>query len=273
MKNRSPCSMLFLFGMACLFSCQSSEEWVFEKEISLKNITPIGLVATNQNLWISDVANSRIVKTDLEGKVIEEYSDIERPMHIALHQSRIYVPEYTTDTIKVIADGKTEVLPLDEKPDAPGGIAVSDKIIAVADFYNHRIIVQTADATITFGKEGHNPGELYYPTDVEIHGGKIFVADAYNNRIQVFDLAGNHLQVIGEKDNIQVATGIGIGLNQVFVTDFEGNRLLVYDLNGVLKQILEVGLDKPSDLIILAGQLLVVNYGKNALAVFKLQIK
>ena len=183
MKNRSLSRMVGLLGIAFLSSCQFSEEWVLEKAISLENVKPIGLVGSNQNLWISDVAHNRIVKTDLEGKVIEEYLDIERPMHIALHQSRIYVPEYTTDTIKVIADGKTEVLPLDEKPDAPGGIAVSDKIIAVADFYNHRIIVQTADATITFGKEGHNPEELYYPTDVDIHGGKIFVADAYNNRM------------------------------------------------------------------------------------------
>ncbi len=271
MKNQNLCSMLFLFGIAFVFSCQSSEEWIFEKEILLKHITPIGLVASNQHLWLSDVANNRIIKMDLKGKIIEEYPDFERPMHIALHQSKVYVPEYTTDTIKVIADGKTKILSLGEKPDAPSGIAVSDKVIAIADFYNHRIIVQTSDNTITFGKEGHNPGELYYPTDVEIRSEKIYVADAYNNRVQVFDLTGNHLQIIGEKDDIQVATGIEIGLNQVFVTDFEGDRLLVYDLKGVLKQILKVGLDKPSDLIVLGRQLMVVNYGNSMLTVFKLQ--
>ena len=229
----------------------------------MENITPIGLVATDQYLWISDVANNRIIKTDLKGNIIEEYTGFDRPMHIALHQSKVYVPEYNSDTIKVIADGKTEILSLGEIPDAPSSIAVSDKVIAIADFYNHRILVQTTDTTLTFGKEGHHPGELYYPTDVDIDGGKIYVADAYNKRVQVFDLQGNHLQIIGQKDNLQVAIGVEVAFDQVVITDFEGNRVLVYDLHGNLKQDISGHFDQPVDVVINKTQMLIANYGTN----------
>lgn len=92
-------------------------------------------------------------------------------MHIAIYQSKLYVPEYTTDTLKVFANGKTEALSLSLgiSPDAPSSIAVSDDAIAVADFYNNRIIFQKNNKSIQIGKEGHGQGELYYPTDVELY--------------------------------------------------------------------------------------------------------
>lgn len=269
MKNRSLHRLPILFGIALLFSCSNAEKWVFQKEISLNDISPIGLIATDQHLWLSDVANNRIIKTDLKGKVVESYSGFERPMHIALHQSKIYVPEYTSDTLKVLANGKTRFLSLGEKPDAPASVAVSEKGIAVADFYNGRVLFQTNGKTIIIGKEGHGPGELYYPTDVEIYDGKIYVADAYNNRAQVFDLGGNSLLTIGESDGIQVATGIHLMDQHIFITDFEGNRILRYDLYGNLKQVLHNKLNKPTDVYIHLDKMFVSNYGSNSFLIFK----
>ena len=109
---------------------------------------------------------------------------------------------------------------------------------------------------------------MYYPTDVAIYKGKLFVADAYNNRVQVFDLKGNSLQIIGAKDGIRVATGIGIAHGQIFVTDFEGNRILIYDLRGRLQQVLDKDFIQPTDIAVAGSKLYVVNYGKNSLSVF-----
>ncbi|NIR47929.1 6-bladed beta-propeller, partial [candidate division KSB1 bacterium] len=51
-----------------------------------------------------------------------------------------------------------------------------------------------------FSSEGHEFGQLYYPTDVAVHtDSNILVADAYNHRIQKFSRDGKPLSSWGEK--------------------------------------------------------------------------
>ena len=153
-------------------------------------------------------------------------------MHISFFKGKVYVPEYLNDSIKVISNSKVLPFNLGIKPNAPAGIDVSGSLIAVADFYNHRIIVKDGDSTYTFGKKGHKNGELFYPTDVKIINNKIVVADAYNNRVQVFNREGKFISAIGEKDSIKVATGIDANENKIFVTDSGNDRVLIYNWKG-----------------------------------------
>jgi len=170
-----------------------------------------------------------------------------------------------------LKNGNTGAFKLKEQPDSIGGIAFDSGTIAVADFNNHRIILQQREGVVAFGKEGHGEGKLYYPTDVAFFAGKIYVADAYNNRIQVFDKKGHRLQTIGDKDGINVATGLEVANNQLSVTDFEGNRVLVYDLEGDLLQILSESLHKPTDIAIKENIMYVVNYEGQSIAVYQSQ--
>lgn len=268
--------MAAFFGTLLFFGCADNQKreqtpnWTFKEEIKLAEIAPISVIAESEFLWLSDVDNNRVVKIGFDGKIMEEYPGFQRPMHLAMSHSRVYVPEYTADTIKTISDKRVAVFPLLEQPDAPAGIAVKDETVGIADFYNHRVILQQGDAVSTIGKEGHNAGELYYPTDVEIFDDKIFVADAYNNRVQVFDKKGNSLAIIGDKDGINVATGLTLANAHLFVSDFFGNRVLIYDLGGNLKQILTEGFDKPSDISVFGNELFVANFGNHSLAVYRL---
>ena len=41
-----------------------------------------------------------------------------------------------------------------------------------------------------WGKKGSGPGEFHDPTGIIAHGNQVFVADARNARIQVFDFSG-----------------------------------------------------------------------------------
>ena len=156
-----------------------------------------------------------------------------------------------------------------EKPDAPAGVFVNDSLIAVVDFYNHRIILQDENEVMIIGKEGHNKGELYYPTDVALVNDKIYVADAYNNRVQVFDYNGNVLKVIGNKDKINVATGIEVTDDNIFVTDFEGNRILIYDLNVKLIHIINEHLNKPTEISVSNYTIYVSNYAGSSISVIE----
>lgn len=61
------------------------------------------------------------------------------------------------------------------------------------------LILDTANAKIfelngrmqpvkSLGEFGDKPGQLNHPTDMVVRGGEVFVVDAYNHRVQVFDV-------------------------------------------------------------------------------------
>ena len=271
---------LGLIGLLILISCKESEEesaesdnnkkWKFVREIKIENMSPTGLQLDGEYLWLSDAKNNRVIKTDLDGSIVKEYPDIKRPMHLSIYNSTVYVPEYLTDKIKIINEDEIKEYPLKEIPDAPAGVFVNDSLMAVADFYNHRIILQGREHITLIGKEGHKKGELYYPTDVAIANDKIYVADAYNNRVQIFDYEGNSLQIIGDKDKINVATGIEVTDNNIFVTDFEGSRILIYNLEGNLIKTLKDNFSKPTDIAYSNSAIFISNYGDNTVSVIHL---
>lgn len=265
---------LNLYGVSLMFllfaSCNSNEQWEFSKEIKLNDIQPIGIVFDKENLFLSDVKNNRLVQIDLDGNIIKEYGSLQRPMHFSIDNGKIYVPEYLTDQIKIIFAGKTENLPLPDTLDAPSGVDVKGDNIAIADFYNHRIILQQDGKVTIIGKEGHKDGELYYPTDVEIRNEMVYVADAYNNRVQIFDFKGNFIKMIGNKDHINVATGIKVTDKYVVISDFEGNRILIYNHQGELLKIFSDHLDKPTDIEIVGSFMYITNYIGKSISVFKL---
>ncbi len=53
--------------------------------------------------------------------------------------------------------------------------------------------VWSADIIKVFGSRGQGPGQFSYPTDLDIHGDRVYVTDRGNHRIQVFDLEGKYL--------------------------------------------------------------------------------
>jgi len=102
-----------------------------------------------------------------------------------------------------------------------------------------------------------------------IANNKIYVADAYNNRIQIFDTEGNHKMTMGKEDNMNAATGIYVSLSQVFITDFENDRVLIYDMEGVLVQEISEGLEKPTDILLNDDILYIANYKGRNLKTYK----
>ncbi len=79
----------------------------------------------------------------------------------------------------------------------PAGVAVdrASGHIYVADPPRNIVVMLDADGNIMAklgtGASGSGPGEFAAPTDVVVRGQELFVLDAQNHRIQVFDLAGH----------------------------------------------------------------------------------
>ncbi|APQ16869.1 NHL repeat-containing protein [Maribacter hydrothermalis] len=269
MKHFIYVTAFLLVVSACKEKEELPKEWVLSKTIQLDGVNPIGLTQVNGIIWISDGDHNRLVKIDDEGKITETIDSLDRPMHIDALKETIFIPEYGKDAVETV-DGKGRfVMQIADSLDAPAGISVYENERAIADFYNNRILYFNGVDWLSFGKEGKAEGEFYYPTDVQITKDKIWVADAYNNRIQVFDKKGGFLQMMGQDQKMNAATGIFVSEIEVFITDFENNRVLVFDKLGKLLQVLKEQIDKPTDMMIKDDLLYVINYRNGKLNLFE----
>ncbi len=254
-----------------IISCkEEKKEWVFEGKIELpENSRPLALAKTGDELWFSDPENFRLLKIDFHGNVLDSITGVKRPMNIDFDKGKLYTPEFLTDTIWVFENGKNIPLPIKAQPNAPAGISVKGDTIAIADFYNHRVILQIGSKVTFIGKVGHDKGQLYYPTDVKIKEDKIYVADAYNHRVQIFNFSNKLLNIIGEKDGFNVTSAIALNSNYIAATDQENSRVLIYDLKGALLQILETNINYPTDVLLNQDRLYISNFKKNSISIYR----
>ncbi len=256
---------------ACKPKPELPKEWALVQSTTLEGVNPIGIAQVDGQLWLSDGDHNRLVRLNDLGQITATIDSLDRPMHIDAFEGVLFVPQYGSDNIATFSNGNQGVMALKDSLDAPAGIAVMDKERAIADFYNNRILYFNGGEWISFGKEGKGNGEFYYPTDVQITAENIWVADAYNNRVQVFDKRGNFIKMMGQDQKMNAATGIYISESEVFVTDFENNRVLVMDLDGQLKQVLKESVQKPTDILIMNGTLYVINYPTGTLNSYQMK--
>ena len=252
-----------------LISCKKTfKTWEFKKELKLTNVSPIGGVFLDEQLWISDGDGNRLLSIDNEGKVVDQILNIERPMHIDAFKETLLVPEYGKDVIAQYKNQVRDSLVNVPELDAPAAVSVYNKELAIADFYNNSIHFYNGSEWIKIGEKGTSQGELNYPTDVQITKEFIYVADAYNHRIQVFDKKGVFVKIIASDFGINAATGLLVTEQVIYVTDFENSRVLVLSKEGELLQILEQSLNKPTDVLIFKDTLYVLNYKSGSVSQF-----
>lgn len=257
-------SVSFVTLVSCQRKTPPTQQWILEDSLSLPGINPIGIGVFEEQFWLSDGDHNRLVAVNNLGQVLDSILELDRPMHIDANAQGLWVPQYGSDTIAQFKLPSKATLPLILKDslDAPASISVFGAERAIADFYNHRVLYSNGLDWISIGTEGKEAGQFYYPTDVQITADHIWVADAYNNRIQVFDKQGDFIRIIGADQKMNAATGLFVSENQVFVTDFENHRLLVFFKDGQLAQVIEDGLEKPIDAIIHEEKLYVIDYKK-----------
>jgi len=257
---------------SCQEKKQTETRWVHTKTIALADVNPIGIAQGHKGIWLSDGDRNRVVLIDTSGVILKTIDSLDRPMHIATEKGILYIPQYGNDEVLRFRESEKEIVSTQDSLDAPAGVAIKGAQIAIADFYNNKVhYTENSSDWITFGKEGKADGDFYYPTDVHLTESNIWVADAYNNRLQVFDKKGNHLKTIGEDQKMNAATGIFVSSTNAYTTDFENDRVLVFDLEGSLKQVLDTDISKPTDLIIIDEVLYVTNYKGKSLSLYTQQ--
>jgi len=224
-------------------------------------------VAVDQQgfIFVTDVRNKRVQKFTADGDVVLAFGQklFEKPGGIGMGpDGTVWVTDYDLDRVfHFDANGKL-IASWGEAGDKPGEFASpvdvavnSDGIVYVVDQYHHRIQMFSADGHFigTWGKQskvnvvrsalnflisdGHE-GEFYYPSRIAIGtDNRVYVSDAYNNRVQVFDTEGRFIRSIGGMGlwggRFRVASGIAVGADgSLFVADFYNNRIQHFDRAG-----------------------------------------
>jgi streptogramin lyase len=127
--------------------------------------SPAGISVSSDDVkYVADMKRQQIVVFDADNNFVRAYGNkelFEKPVDVAVHENRIYVC------------------------DMPGNqIVVLDK--------------DSGEPLQHIGTIGSAAGQLYKPTHIKVDGrGNLFVTDAFNFRVQQFDVEGKAVRVFG----------------------------------------------------------------------------
>ena len=90
----------------------------------------------------------------------------------------------------------------------------------------------------TWGQRGEGPGELREPVGIIVSGDEVFVSDAGNNRIQVFDREGRFLRQFGTEGSAPGELGrpmhLGVHDNALYVSEYLNDRVQRFSFEGAV---------------------------------------
>jgi uncharacterized protein YjiS (DUF1127 family) len=234
------------------------------KEGEFNNPTLVALV--NGYLYVKDEGNSRIQKINPDGSFIDDFPlagsstqnmYINAPSDVRIDQSgnKYILNTGTHNLIKTDASGI--FIWAIGKPDgtsgsgigelnAPQGIDVAlDGTIYIADTGNHRILVYSAEGSYlqTWGGGGSGSSNSKFNTPVSVsldvsgYSGLgqelVYIADKNNNRVQVFNRAGEYISTMGS------------GLTPVYVCTDCNRKLYVADSGSSTVKVYTPGNNTP----------------------------
>ncbi len=216
------------------------------------------------NVFVADAGANVVEKFDNSGNFIMQWSGTYSLSNVAVDSTgNVFMSEwyYTGSYLGVVEEfsnsgsflnqfsGATSI-PGPSQFFAPEGAAIDGSgNIFIADSANYRIQEFSSSGRFIrlWGNDVQSPehgnGQFNYPTGIAYnsHNRYIYVADTYNNRIEVFDRGGNYKFQFGSSygnpgsGNGQLDTPIGVAIDssgKVYVVDQNNGRVEVFDANG-----------------------------------------
>ena len=142
------------------------------------------------------------------------------------------------------------------------------------DELHHRVVVERGEERCAFGRPGAGAGHFSFPRGIALVSGRtrsssrLFVCDAWNDRVQVFDGHGVFVFAFGGRGTgpgqFNAPSGLAVvqpvlpGDDEhpffdhdamLAVADRENHRIQVFSLDGTLVSMIGEGLDHPSRIV------------------------
>jgi len=165
---------------------------------------PIGLWVTEDDIkFVADAQRKQIVVFDRDNKFLRAYGEkgqFDKPIDVAVHNNRIYVPNFSKHTVVVL-----------------------DR--------------ETGKTVQIIGEPGVKEGMLNRPTHIDVdREGNIYVNDSFNFRIQKFDSQGKFVKAFGYQGDTlgSFARPKGIALDReghLYAVDAAFENVQIFDEN------------------------------------------
>lgn len=174
---------------------------------------PTGIKIYRNDIFVADSENNRIQVFDLEGRYKRQFGSFgkepgqfNKPWNLIFVEDELYVAAYQNHRIDVFDPDGTFKRTIGVFGDESSGwgsaasLAIdADSNLVVVDFVDHQIKRMTQEGKIfdqrgTAGSAGISIGKFNYPMDIATSPDRktIYVADSYNNRVQVFGHDGKY---------------------------------------------------------------------------------
>ena len=164
--------------------------------------TPYRLTASNNELFVADLENHRIQVFGLDGNFLREfgtYNEVSgqdsKPFDVNIYDSQIFVVEQIGGSILIFDLNGEFIKELIVNQNAtstsePYSVFVYDDLIFVSDIGDSSVKIFDLDGNPVkqFGQYGDRYGEFKHPSTAITDGTRIFVLDAENHRIQIFNI-------------------------------------------------------------------------------------
>jgi len=206
-------------------------------------IESFALDSTRGFLYVADEPNARILKYDLDGKPLAEWtgeggdgSKMIAPRALAIDEEGNVLVLDASDRYVRRFDAHGKSLGRFGGSDAifsPKGIAVDgEDAIYVSDAETDSILKFGADGTLLFswGMDGTGEGQFRNPWGIATDAwGHVYVADYLNSRMQKFDSSGGFVAQFAERIDGKPVKALGVDVDRsgdVILPDRLNNRLV-----------------------------------------------
>jgi hypothetical protein len=188
---------------------------------SLMRITDVAEDGSG-NIWVVDAEASHVVKYNSSG---EKIGELGQAWNSGSANDRFENP------ISIAFDGS-------------GNIYISDSGYWGSDYGNNRVQIFNSSgnylATIGGGPCGTGNTQLCWPRHIAIYGNRLYVADADNHRIQIFDIsnpaAPAYVSTLGTtgspgsgNNQFDTPQGVAVDANYIYVADTENHRVQIFN--------------------------------------------
>jgi DNA-binding beta-propeller fold protein YncE len=169
---------------------------------TLQRPTSLALDPNSQRLYVADTLAHNIQVFDQDGKALfsiggrgEADQLFNYPSHLAIADDRLFVNDTMNFRIQIFSLEGRHLRTFgihgvgSGHLTQPKGVAVdSAGHVYVADALSNRVQIFEQDGTflLGFGRAGDNPGAFQMPAGLAIWDDLIYVADSFNQRVQVF---------------------------------------------------------------------------------------
>ncbi|RXJ01680.1 6-bladed beta-propeller [Anaerobacillus alkaliphilus] len=210
---------------------------------------PMDLMKTNEFMYVSDTNNNRVQVFDLAGEFLftfgEEGSEpgqFHFPYGIAGdNKGQVYVADMYNGVISIhnakgeFIDYFAQELTKNDVISSPAGLRIIKDLVYVTDIQTSRVFVLDLEGNLllTIGEQGEDFGQFIAPNAVTADAeGNIYVVDTGNQRVQVFDAAGNFISTF---NGYPVGTGESLFVNPRGIgIDSKGTIFVVSNLTHIV---------------------------------------